>query len=194
MLSGITTGNEYMSTPITPMMDKPSNKKLPTHKKVKGRTPSATSTSSNGRLYSYVSGSDGDEEENDTSSSSNRKRRHWRKGSPHSTVSSSNEMDTFRMRNDQVSHLSLSEDSDTENATSLQYSQTGKRMTFACCDLFGDFSVVLMDTYPLDLLKNLLEKTCTVLTYNEYVFICDATFLYKTNVIIGRKEETLRQT
>ncbi|XP_053400283.1 teneurin-m-like isoform X5 [Mercenaria mercenaria] len=124
---GITTGNEYMSTPITPLMDKATNKNIPTHKKLKGRTHSATSTSSNGRLYSYVSGSDGDEDENDndTSSSSNRRRRHWRKGSPHSTISSSNEMDTYRMRNDQVSHLSLSEDSDGENGTPSRYSQTG---------------------------------------------------------------------
>lgn len=112
------TGHEYMSTPLTPLMDKPNSSHM--HRKVKGRTASNTSTSSKGRLYSYVSGSDGDDDDNDTSSSSNRKRRHWRKGS-HSTISSSNEMDTYRMRNDQVSHLSLSEDSDAE-----RYSETGK--------------------------------------------------------------------
>lgn len=120
MLSGINSGNEYMSTPLTPLMDKTSN----THIKVKGRTPSTASSASKGRLYSYVSGSDGDEEENDTSSSSNRKRRHWRKGS-HSTISSSNEMDSYRIRNDHVSHLSLS-DSEGENPVLARYSQQGK--------------------------------------------------------------------
>lgn len=117
-----TTGNEYMSTPLTPLMDKPSSGHM--HRKVKGRTPSSTSTTSKGRLYSYVSGSDGDDDDNDTSSSSNRKQRHWRKGS-HSTISSSNEMDTYRMRNDQVSHLSLSEDSDGERVSPSRYSETG---------------------------------------------------------------------
>lgn len=119
-----TTGNEYMSTPLTPLMDKPSSGHM-ISKKVKGRTPSTASTSSKGRLYSYVSGSEGDEDDNDTSSSSNRKRRHWRKGS-HSTISSSNEMDTYRMRNDQVSHLSLSEDSDAERGSPARFTQTGK--------------------------------------------------------------------
>lgn len=106
-----------MSTPLTPLMDQGREN---THRKVKGRTPSTASTSSKGRLYSYVSGSDGDCDDNDTTSSSGnrRQRRHWRKGSHSShTASSSNDLDTYRMRNDQVSHLSMSEDSDDANTS-----------------------------------------------------------------------------
>lgn len=146
MLLGITSGNEYMSSPITLLMDKTSNKNVPTHKRVKGRATSGTSTTSNGRLYSYVSGSDGDEDENDTSSSSIRKRRHCRKGSSHSTISSSNEMDTYRMRNDQVSHLSLSEDSDGGNATPSRYSQTGNKTSFVSSDKFSMSYVIKRTT------------------------------------------------
>ena len=120
MLSGLQAGTEYMCSPITPLMDKSAHARP--HRK-NGRNPSTTSTISKGRLYYYVSGSDADDDDNETSSSGNRKQnKQWRKGS-HSTVSSSNDIDNCRFRNDHVSQLSLS-DSEQEEAPS-QYSQTG---------------------------------------------------------------------
>ena len=146
------TGHEYMSTPLTPLMDNPSSG--PMHRKVKARTASNTSTSSKGRLYSYVSGSEGDDDdENDTSSSSNRKqRRHWRKGS-HSTISSSNDMDTYRMRNDQVSHLSLSEDSDGE-----RYSEA------------GNAGYIIVNSQPSNR-KLLVYLSYKMTSHNGYVYV-----------------------
>lgn len=124
MLSGLQAGTEYMSSPITPLMDKSAAHTRPSHRKVNGRAPSTTSTTSKGRLYYYVSGSDADDDDNETSSSGNPKQHgNWRKGS-HSTVSSSNDIENCRLRNDHVSQLSLS-DSDREDECLRQYTQTG---------------------------------------------------------------------
>ena len=122
------TGNEYMSTPLTPLMDKTTNVHVHPRPNTT-RTSSTASTTSKGRLYSYLSGSDGDIDDIDTedhvssSGVSSNPKRHWRRGS-RSSVSSA-ELDDNHLRNEGVSQLSLSE-SEPDNIVPLRYTQTGK--------------------------------------------------------------------
>lgn len=105
------TGNEYLSTPLTPLMDKTTNVHVHAQPTVM-RTPSTASTTSKGRLYTYLSGSDGDIDDIDTedrvssSGVSSNPKRHWRRGSGSSV--SSNELDDSHLQNTAVSQLSLS--------------------------------------------------------------------------------------
>ena len=121
------SGNEYMSTPLTPLMDKTTNVHVHARPNVT-RTSSTASTTSKGRLYSYLSGSDGDIDDIDTedhvssSGVSSNPKRNWRRGSQSSV--SSNELDDNHLHNTGVSQLSLSE-SEAEHSVPLRFTQTG---------------------------------------------------------------------
>ena len=121
------TGNEYLSTPLTPLMDKTTNVHVHTRPNI-SRTSSTASKTSNGRLYTYLSGSDGDIDDFDTedrvssSGVSSNPKRHWRRGSGSSV--SSNELDDSHLQNTAVSQLSLSAD-EVDSIMPIRYTHAG---------------------------------------------------------------------